>query len=103
MSPNQSDLYSNDDGALIKAMPSMSLSLPKLKKDGTYTGKDKNGAYYSIRVENTELLHSKTNKPGHRIHFSAITTRLSFVIFGEPSIGTITQRLEKIGYNFSNH
>ena len=103
MIPSQSDLYSSDDGTLIKAIPSMSLSFPKLKKDGTYTGKDKNGAEYSIRVENTDLLHSKTKKTGYRIHFVAITTRLSFITFDGDSIDIITKRLEKIGYNFSNH
>lgn len=103
MIPSQSDLYSSDDGTLIKAIPSMSLTNPKVKKDGTYTGNDKNGAEYSIRIEDTDLIHSKTKKPGYRIHFVAITTRLSFISFEGNSIDIIKARLEKIGYKFSNH
>ena len=96
-------MYSSDDGTLIKAIPSMSLSQPRLKKDGTYTGNDKNGAEYSIKIEDTDLVHSKTKKPGYRIHFVAITTRLSFITFDGNSIDIIKARLEKIGYKFGNH
>lgn len=98
MIPNQSDLFSSDDGTIIRAIPSMSLSYPKLKKDGTYSGHDKNGCVYSIKVEDTDLIHSKTKRKGYRVHFNKTSTIISFITYQGSDIDSIINRLQKIGY-----
>jgi len=67
---------------------------------GGFQGYDKNGANYKVRVEDTDLVHSKTKKKGYRISFITATTNISFVLFDDPIERNIQPRLEKIGYVF---
>ena len=91
-------MFSSDDGTLIKAIPSMSLSPPRPKNDGTYIGQDKNGCQYTIRVDDTDLVHSKTKKKGYRVYFNKSSTMISFITFEGSDIDSIINRLQKIGY-----
>ncbi len=99
MNQDPLDSYSTADDSSFAALPSMVLTNPIKLKSGPYSGVDKNGDQYNIRISKIDPVPEGSSKK-YKATFTKHGVMLVFSFKENPGTHDIILRLEKVGYKF---